>query len=126
MTVDGIQAMQAFMQQVPDLVLTDIEMPVLDGYGVLAQVRRECIERGLPHVPVFAVTAHAQLKDAERFLAAGFDGYLTKPFNMAELKQVLAPIVAARELSDLARRHAPAFQVAAESLEHTLICDELI
>ena len=96
MTVDGIQAMQAFLQQVPDLVLTDIEMPLLDGYGVLAQVRRECKERGLPHVPVFAVTAHAQLKDAERFLAAGFDGYLTKPFNMAELQQVLAPIVAAR------------------------------
>jgi len=96
MTVDGIQAMQVFIQQVPDLVLTDIEMPVLDGYGVLAQVRHACIELGLPRVPVFAVTAHAQRKDAERFIAAGFDGYLTKPFNMAELQQVLAPLVATR------------------------------
>ncbi len=92
LTADGSQAMQSFMQQVPDLVLTDIEMPVLDGYGVLAHVRRVCVERGLPKIPVFAVTAHAQRKDAERFLAAGFDGYLTKPFNIAELQKVLEPL----------------------------------
>ncbi|MEO8001513.1 MAG: ATP-binding protein [Arenimonas sp.] len=92
LTSNGGQAMQVFMQQAPDLVLTDIEMPVLDGYGVLAQVRQSCIERGLPPIPVFAVTAHAQRKDAERFLAAGFDGYLTKPFNLNDLQQVLEPL----------------------------------
>ncbi len=92
LTSNGVEAMQTFMKQVPDLVLTDIEMPVLDGYGVLAQVRQQCIERGLPKIPVFAVTAHAQRKDAERFIAAGFDGYLTKPFNMAELQKVLEPL----------------------------------
>jgi len=62
----------------PDLVLMDIQLPVRDGYALLQDLRRE-----VPHrVPVVALTAHAMAGDRERALAAGFDGYITKPIDI--------------------------------------------
>ena len=61
------------------LVLLDIQLPGRDGYGVLADVRR--IE-GDHHWKVVALTAHAMPGDREKMLAAGFDGYLSKPIDV--------------------------------------------
>lgn len=82
---DGAQAWQLLQHQRFDLVLMDIQMPRLDGVEVLA--RRRALEgaQGLPPARVIAMTAHAMQGDRERFLASGFDAYLSKPFSIEQL-----------------------------------------
>ena len=72
----GSEALAGMLEDPPDLVLLDISLPEMDGTQVLAQMRAH--ER-LRELPAVALTAHAMAGDRERFLAAGFDGYITKP-----------------------------------------------
>ncbi len=74
---DGLLAL--VRTEPPDLILLDVQLPGADGYELLGQ-----LHGGLPEVPpVVALTAHAMSGDRERALAAGFDGYLTKPIDVA-------------------------------------------
>ncbi len=70
--------------QKPCLILCDIVMAELDGYGVLAALRADPAVRT---IPVVAVTAMAMQGDRDRLLAAGFDGYLAKPVSLDDLKR---------------------------------------
>lgn len=72
----GISALEGFADWVPDLVLLDISLPEMDGTEVLRRMRQD---PRLVDVPVIALTAHAMAGDRERFLADGFNDYLTKP-----------------------------------------------
>ena len=66
----------------PDLVLMDIQLPDIDGVEALARLRAD---GRTASVPVLALTAQTMDGDRERFLAAGFDDYLSKPVNVADL-----------------------------------------
>jgi CheY-like chemotaxis protein len=66
----------------PQLVLLDIRLPDMDGVAVLLKLRDEL---GLAEVPMVAVTASVMRGDEQRFLRAGFDGYIPKPINVASL-----------------------------------------
>lgn len=79
---DGGEALDKVRGNEPDLVLMDIQMPVMDGFAVLSQLRKEY--RFLK-LPVIALTAYAMEGDREKILEAGFDGYATKPINAATL-----------------------------------------
>jgi CheY-like chemotaxis protein len=79
---DGPEAIRGLGVRRPDLVLLDISLPGMDGVEVLQVLRGEERLRGLP---VIALTAHAMVGDRERFLAAGFDGYVTKPIVDEEI-----------------------------------------
>ena len=70
------------LEHAPDLVLMDIQLPDIDGVETLGRLRAD--ER-TASIPVLAVTAQAMRGDRERFLAAGFDGYVAKPVDIAEL-----------------------------------------
>ncbi len=72
----GVDAVQSLLMEGPDLILLDISLPEMDGTEVLQWIREQ---EPLAHTPVVALTAHAMAGDRERFLAAGFDDYLTKP-----------------------------------------------
>jgi CheY-like chemotaxis protein len=80
---DGRDAVTMVRESPPDLVLVDIQMPRLDGYGVLRELRADPLLAGLP---VVALTAYAMQGDRERALDAGFDDYITKPLEIAALR----------------------------------------
>lgn len=73
---NGADALSGFAETRPDLVLLDISLPGIDGNEVLRRLRQDSSFKSLP---VVALTAHAMSGDRERFLAAGFDDYVTKP-----------------------------------------------
>jgi len=78
----GSDAVALATKHTPDLVLMDIQLPDIDGVEALNRLRAD--ER-TSSIPVVALTAQAMRGDRERFLAAGFDDYLSKPVNVAEL-----------------------------------------
>jgi len=77
----GERAVELVFEHRPDLVLMDIQLPDIDGVEALDRLRAD--ER-FSSVRVLALTAQAMEGDRERFLAAGFDGYLSKPVNITE------------------------------------------
>ncbi len=78
----GEDAVELAVSHIPALVLMDVQLPGIDGVEALARLRRD--ER-TESIPVLALTAQAMDGDRERFLAAGFDGYVSKPVDVAEL-----------------------------------------
>jgi two-component system cell cycle response regulator DivK len=85
--VDGQQTLDVITQNVPDLVLLDIQMPLLDGFEV---VRRLRLDHRFQKLPIIAVTASAMSGEEARVLNSGFNGYLTKPIDLTHLIQTLS------------------------------------
>lgn len=85
----GPQALELLRTAAPDVILMDVQMPDMDGFETTARVRG--LERALGRcrVPIVAVTAHAMRGDQERCLAAGMDGYVSKPFTVQSLAEAL-------------------------------------
>lgn len=79
---DALQALSLAAEHEPALVLLDIRLPDMTGEAVLARLRAAT---RTARIPVVAVTAQAMKGDRERFIAAGFDGYLSKPVDVDEL-----------------------------------------
>jgi signal transduction histidine kinase/CheY-like chemotaxis protein len=82
---DGKAALQALGAGGFDLALMDIQMPVMDGLETVRALRAREAKEGRVRTPMIAVTAHAMKGDREQCLAAGFDGYITKPVRLPEL-----------------------------------------
>jgi two-component system, sensor histidine kinase and response regulator len=97
---NGEAALAALAQRSFDLVLMDVHMPVMDGLEAAMAIREKEKSTGL-HQPVIAMTALAMTGDRERCLAAGMDGYLSKPIDLQKLDEVLA-VYADRRSSDVA------------------------
>jgi DNA-binding response OmpR family regulator len=77
---DGVAGLQAALTEAPDLIVLDLGLPLLDGFGVLAQLRaRQCTSR------VIILTARGEVESRIKGLNAGADDYLAKPFSMDEL-----------------------------------------
>jgi CheY-like chemotaxis protein len=85
--VNGNEAVSQVDRYQPDLVLMDIQMPLLDGFGALQGIRNLSNSAG---VQVFALTAYAMEADREKALAAGFDDYVTKPIEISSLARRIA------------------------------------
>jgi two-component system, sensor histidine kinase and response regulator len=92
---NGQEAVDIVSRESFDLVLMDVQMPVMDGLASTAAIRQR--ERSSSaHLSIIAVTAHAMEGDRERFLAAGMDGYISKPIDRAELVEIIASALAGR------------------------------
>jgi two-component system cell cycle response regulator DivK len=87
---DGREAIEKISEEMPDLVLLDIRMPVSSGYDVLRWVKNDSRFR---HIYVLAFTAFAMRDDRQKAIAAGFDGYVTKPINAADLRKQIASLL---------------------------------
>jgi CheY-like chemotaxis protein len=94
---DGEEALEMLERTRPDILLLDLGMPKVDGFGVVRKIREN---PKLADLPVLAVTAYAMRGDREKVLDAGFDGYLSKPINAIslaeELERLLGQSVAQR------------------------------
>jgi two-component system cell cycle response regulator len=91
MAFDGESGVRLAQAELPDLILCDVHLPKLDGYGVVAQLKAD---PQLRRTPLLAVTALAMLGDRERLLAAGFDGYIGKPIEPEQFVGELGPFLA--------------------------------
>src|SRR5439155_24880802 len=112
---DGQEALQLALAAPPDVVLLDVEMPVMDGYACLQELKREPTTQ---HVPVVFVTARLTAEDVARALQLGGHDYLRKPPESAELLARVHAALRVKQLQDelLAR---------AEELEHLSRTDHL-
>jgi two-component system, sensor histidine kinase and response regulator len=100
MTSNGQEVLAVLAKNSYDLVLMDVQMPEMDGLQATAALREREKERGDGiHQPVIALTAHVMKGDRERCLAAGMDGFLTKPIGPQQLDEALEKYMALRRES---------------------------
>jgi two-component system, cell cycle response regulator DivK len=104
---DGEEALRMIEQTQPDLLLLDIGMPVLDGFGVMRKIREN---PSFASLPVVAVTAYAMQGDREKILNSQFDGYLSKPVNSRSLAEELDRLLIKRVNQDLSQNQASGSQ----------------
>ena len=87
---NGYEGLIAARGEKSDLILLDIEMPVMDGLEATRLIREYEQHSGKPPVRIIGITAHALASDRKRCLAAGMDDYISKPFDCDTLRQKLA------------------------------------
>ena len=80
---DGVEALSLVRALEPDLIVLDLHMPKLDGFGVVAELRHD---PKFAATPMMALTASAMQGDRERAIAGGFDSYVSKPIPLAKLR----------------------------------------
>jgi CheY-like chemotaxis protein len=94
---DGAQGLELIRDERPDLVVCDLQMPVMDGFQVVRHLRDD---ESLCHTPIVAVTAQSMPGDRQKVLRAGFDGYFSKPIEphtfVTQLENWLPPDKRAR------------------------------
>lgn len=90
---NGVEGLEVLQQIKPDFVLSDISMPIMDGWDFIAAIKKD---RGLSDIPVIALTANAMVGDRTRAMAAGFHNYMTKPLTfktfVSDLMRVLVDV----------------------------------
>ncbi len=96
---DGQQAVDRFTADTFDLVLMDLQMPVMDGLTATRSMRALEATSGRPHIPIVALTADALKEGAQRCLDAGCDGHFAKPVRKAALVQMLAKYLAPKPVA---------------------------
>ena len=87
----GEEALLMAREELPDLIVMDLQLPGMDGYAATRTLKADALTR---HIPVVAMTAYAMTGDRERALAAGCDGYITKPIDTQEFPRVVARYLA--------------------------------
>jgi two-component system, cell cycle response regulator DivK len=89
-TGDGMSAVELAKKEMPDLILMDIQLPVMDG---LEATKRIKADPATQNIPVFALTAYAMSGDREKVFQAGCDGYISKPYDIKELLEKVKNIL---------------------------------
>jgi CheY-like chemotaxis protein len=85
--MDGLQAVDVALSQRPSMILMDVAMPGIDGLEAMRRIKAE-----LPTMPIVIASAHSMASDTDRFLAAGADKVLSKPFRLADLVAIVAKL----------------------------------
>jgi two-component system cell cycle response regulator DivK len=83
---NGVEALDQIEKTTPDILLLDLNTPLLDGFGTIERIRKN---PSFSSLPVLAVTAYAMHGDREKIMTSGFDGYLSKPISAMSLQKEL-------------------------------------
>jgi len=102
---NGQEALERIQEAVPDILLLDLGMPVLDGFATIRLIREN---PKWAKLPVLAVTAYAMRGDREKVLESGFDGYLSKPIDPAALHREIDRLLSGRPQENTRSRSATA------------------
>jgi CheY-like chemotaxis protein len=94
---DGAMALDAWERETWDIILMDIQMPQMDGVQSTREIRRREAETGRPRTPILAVTANAMVHQVAAYEAAGMDGVVSKPIELARLFAAMEAALAAQE-----------------------------
>jgi two-component system, cell cycle response regulator DivK len=94
---NGQEALTAIAAGRPDILLLDLDMPVLDGYETIRRIRQDAC---MADLPVLAVTAYAMQGDREKILNAGFNGYLSKPIDSVSLNREMQRLLASSDAAN--------------------------
>jgi two-component system sensor histidine kinase/response regulator len=97
LAVNGVEAIEMFRRKPFDLVLMDIQMPVMGGVEATRRIREAELNTGT-HIPIIAMTAHAMAGDEEKYLQAGMDGYVSKPIQVNLLRAQIDRLTKKTEL----------------------------
>jgi two-component system, cell cycle response regulator len=119
---NGQEALDLVRADPPHLILLDVMMPLLDGYEVSRQIKRD---PGLPYVPIILVTARDSTEDKVEGLDAGADDYLTKPINFPELEARVRSMLRIKKLQDELDLKNRELEVANRKLRKLSITDGL-
>jgi CheY-like chemotaxis protein len=101
MSADAADAQRTFATWHPDLVISDLGMPYVDGYELIRRVRRLTPEQG-GSTPAIACTSYSRAEDRERAMHAGFDAVICKPVNLDALVETIAHVAGARGFGTVA------------------------
>ena len=103
---DGVDGLRIAIEELPDLIICDVQLPKMSGYGVAQQVKRS---KDLCGIPLIAITAFARVSDRAEALAAGFDGYFSKPIDpeifVQQLEAFLRPDLRLKAAGTVLVRH---------------------
>ena len=94
---DGAQAVEAWRERAWDLILMDVQMPVMDGLTATRQIRAGERETGRARTPIIALTANAMTHHREEYLAAGMDAVSPKPIELTALLETMERVLGAAE-----------------------------
>jgi CheY-like chemotaxis protein len=89
---EALEVFERYEEWPPDILVSDIQMPAIDGYGLMRRVRKMDPDRG-GNIPAIALTAYTRVEDRIRALVAGFQIHIAKPFDPVELLTVVESIV---------------------------------
>jgi two-component system, sensor histidine kinase and response regulator len=96
---DGMKALEQLEKHTFDLILMDVQMPVMDGLETTAAIRAKERKNGA-RIPIVAMTAHAMAQDRQRFLDGGMDGYISKPIDSKNLFETIQTVLAGAAAAD--------------------------
>jgi len=91
---DGLQAINSLRTGSFDVVLMDIQMPVMSGVDATKAIRGGEVGKFKANIPIIAMTAYTMSGDKDNFLDAGMDGHIAKPFDMSGLKEIIYKVMA--------------------------------
>jgi CheY-like chemotaxis protein len=89
---DGLEALKILSNMSIDLVITDLRMPKMDGWALM-----QFVKKNVPHVPVILITGYHSIHTQNKASESSADGYISKPFSMAQIKAILDSVLAERE-----------------------------
>ncbi|RJX28814.1 MAG: response regulator [Desulfurivibrio sp.] len=113
---NGIEALAKLREELPDLILSDVMMPEMDGYELCRRVKEDALTS---HIPVILLTARTATDDRIEGYQHGADHYLAKPFNLLELQVVIASLLSQRELQAKLSTALKTLQETQVQLVHT-------
>jgi two-component system, sensor histidine kinase and response regulator len=120
-----VEAVTTCRRQPFDVILMDMQMPEMDGFEAVGHIRREERESG-GHIPIVAMTAHALVGDQQRCLAAGMDGYISKPLDSVRLLDAMDAAVGRVAADIAARAPEPVTPPLLAELKGAEIIDEML
>jgi two-component system, cell cycle response regulator DivK len=90
MAMNGEEGVRLATEIIPNMIIMDIQMPVMNGYTAIALLKKNPRTKG---IKVLAITSFAMAVDRERVMAAGADGYISKPINTRELPLLIGELI---------------------------------